>query len=162
MKSHPLLATTAIALTLVALLWADPTWASDFKWLTHTYQLHWPALWHAGTWVRAHPEAVPPDARIVAWFPWEFRLASRRTTILMNPSRDPAQINRTIRNYEATHVLWGATEAPPEIDPERWGEHVSRIRSSLGLGPAGELYRSSPGLPFAPYPVVLYRIGKHD
>jgi hypothetical protein len=150
------------ALTLAVLLWADPTWAHDFKWLTNRYQLHWPAFWQAGVWVRTHPEEVPPNARIVAWLPWEFRLASRRTTILMNRSLYPPDIKKTSRNYGATHVLWCSPDPPPHIDSELWGENLTRIRSSLGLSPANELYRSSAGLPFGLYPVALYRIEESD
>jgi hypothetical protein len=59
----------ALAAALVALLWADPTWAYDATWLVKSYQLHWPALREAGDWVKSHPEAVPPDARVMTRFP---------------------------------------------------------------------------------------------
>jgi len=147
-----------IALTIVTLLWADPTWAYDFTWLSKSYQLRWPALARAGDWVRAHPDAVPPDARIVTWFPWEFRLASRRTTILINRSLYPPHIERTIRDYEATHILWGSFEPPSDIDPELWGASLSQIRSSLGLGPENAIYRSPVIAPIGAYPVALYRV----
>lgn len=149
-----------LAASLVALLWADPTWAYDFSWLSKTYQLHWPALRAAGDWVRTHPEDVPPSARILTWFPWEFRLASRRTTILMNRSLYPPHLRRTIRQYGVTHVLWGSFEPPPEIDPEPWGASLSSVRASLGLSRANELYRGPPGPPIATYPVAIYRIAE--
>lgn len=147
-----------MALTLLALLWADPTWAYDFTWLSKTYQLHWPTLAGAGEWVRTHPETVPPAARIVTWFPWEFRLASRRTTILMNRSLYAPHIERTIRNYEATHVLWGSFEPPPDIDPELWEARLGQVRAALGLNSANAIYRSPAVSPIGPYPVVLYRL----
>jgi hypothetical protein len=146
------------AVTLVTALWADPTWAYDFTWLSKTYQLHWPALQHAGEWVRAHPDDVPPDSRIMTWFPWEFRLASRRTTILMNRSLNPTQIQRTIDNYEATHILWGSFEPPADADPEIWGAALGRIRSSLGLNPSNALYRSPVVSPIGTYPLMLFPI----
>ncbi len=75
-----------------ALVWADPTWAYDASWLVKRYQLHWPALIEAGEWIAAHPDRVSPKARIMTWFPWELRVTSDRTTILMprnyNPSAD--------------------------------------------------------------------------
>jgi hypothetical protein len=148
-----------IAATMVCLLWADPTWAYDFTWLSKPYQLHWPALRHAGDWVRAHPDAVPPDSRIVTWFPWEFRLASRRTTILMNRSLYAPHIERTIRNYQATHILWGSFEPPPDIDPERWGASLTQIESALGLRQPNAMYRTPFASPIGTYPVVLYETG---
>ena len=63
-----------------ALVWADPTWAYDASWLVKRFQLHWPAIREAGDWVQAHPQVVPPTARIMTWFPWELRVASDRTT----------------------------------------------------------------------------------
>ena len=70
-------------LTYCALVWADPTWAYDASWLVKRYQLHWPALSEAGEWIQAHPDRVSPEARIMTWFPWELRVTSDRTTILM-------------------------------------------------------------------------------
>ena len=148
-----------LACSMLALLWADPTWAYDFTWLSRSYQLHWPALREAGAWVRDHPESVPPGARIVTWFPWEFRLASRRATILLNRSLYPPRIEGTIRQYGVTHILWGSFEPPPEIDPELWGPNLARVRVALGLVGSDELYRSPPGSPIGTYPVALYRVG---
>ena len=48
---------TLIGLTLVALLWADPTSAYDFSSFTKTYQLHWPSLQNAGNWVQIAPRS---------------------------------------------------------------------------------------------------------
>lgn len=148
-----------LACSMVALLWADPTWAYDFTWLSRSYQLHWPALREAGTWVRDHPESVPPNARILTWFPWEFRLASRRATILLNRSLYPPRIEETIRHYGVTHLLWGSFEPPPEIDPELWGPSLARARLALGLVGSEELHRSPPGSAIGTYPVTLYRVG---
>jgi len=148
------------AATLVALLWADPAWAYDFNWLSRSYQLHWPALRSAGEWVRAHPETVPTHARIVTYFPWEFRLASRRPTILMNRSFYPPHIEQTIRRYEATHILWGSFESQPDVDPELLEVNYARIRSTLGLKLTDELYRSPASWPIGSYPVMLYRIDR--
>jgi hypothetical protein len=145
----------ALAATLVALLWADPTWAHDATWLVQPYQLHWPALRAAGDWVRAHPAVVPADARIMTWFPWEFRLASQRTTVLLPRNYSASHIRRTIDRYRVTHVLWGSFEPPPDVDPETWGPYLERLRLSLGLTGDREIYRSSPRVP---YPVRLYRL----
>jgi hypothetical protein len=153
-----------LAAGMVALLWADPTWAYDATWLIKPYQTHWPALRDAGAWVREHPEQVPEGARIMTWFPWEFRLASRRTTILMPRSlagggvREGARvwgIRDAIDQYRVTHVLWGSFEFPPESDPERLGPMLESLRLSLGLTEGNELYRSPPG---TRHPVRLYRV----
>jgi len=148
-----------LGVTLIALFWADPSWAYDYSWLGRTYQLHWPALTKAGEWVRAHPHEVPPNARVMTWFPWEFRLASRRTTILMNRSLYPPHILRTIRQYGVTHILWGSFEPPPDIDPEEWAKYLAQVKLQLGLAPSRELYRSEQKGAFGTYPVTLYRLG---
>jgi hypothetical protein len=150
----------ALAATLVALLWADPTWAYDATWLVKPYQLHWPALRDAGDWVKGHPEAVPADARIMTWFPWEFRVASDRTTVLLPRSLEGGayelrRIEETIRRYGVTHILWGSFEPAPHPEPESLGRYLEGLRLSLGLTEARELYRSPPPLP---YPVRLYRL----
>jgi hypothetical protein len=145
----------ALGGTLVALLWADPTWAYDASWLVKPYQLHWPALRAAGDWVRAHPEAVPSDARIMTWFPWEVRVASDRTTVILPRSYNPARIESTIRQYGVTHVLWGSFEPPPHVDPETLGPYLDRIRLTIGLTPDREIYRSPARLL---YGVRLYRV----
>ncbi|HEV3122321.1 MAG TPA: hypothetical protein VGY53_10475, partial [Isosphaeraceae bacterium] len=147
----------AIAL-VVPLLWSDPTWAYDATWLVKPYQLHWPALRAAGEWVREHPGEVPPDARILTWFPWEFRLASGRTTVLLPRSYYLPHIARAIENYQVTHVLWGSFEPPPNADPETWGRYLEQLRLGMGLTDQNELYRTpSPGKPTL-YPVRLYRL----
>ncbi len=144
----------------LAVLWSDPTWAYDFTWLVKPYQLHWPALRETGDWVRTHPEAVPPDARIMTWFPWEVRLSTQRTTILMprvlGSNRYAYQrIEETIEQYGVTHILWGSFEPPPNIDPEFFGPDIERLRLALGLGDSVELHRSPMQLAF---PVRLYRV----
>ncbi|MBX6311496.1 MAG: glycosyltransferase family 39 protein [Isosphaeraceae bacterium] len=140
--------------TLVALWWSDPTWAYDATWLVKPYQLHWPALRDAGDWVRQHPEVVPEDARVMTWFPWEFRVASQRTTVLLPRSYFEPHIERAIQQYRVTHVLWGSFE-PPHIDPQSFGPYLDRLRLRLGLTDDREVYRSPAGLP---YPVRLYRL----
>lgn len=144
-----------VVVVLAALLWSNPSWAYDATWFTKTYQLHWPALRAAGEWVRTHPEQVPPTARVMTWFPWEFRAASDRTTILFPRSSFLPHITRVIDQYRVTHILWGSFEPPPDIDPEAWSAHLEQIRSALGLRESNEIYRGPVRLP---YPVRLYRI----
>jgi hypothetical protein len=146
--------------SLVALLWADPTWAYDYTWLVKPYQLHWPALREAGDWVKAHPDLVPPDARIMTWFPWEVRLSTQRTTILLPRSLVASQfeldrIEETIRQYGVTHVLWGSFETPPIVDLETYGPEITQLRIAAGMVDRLEVYRSPRTLPF---PVRLYRL----
>jgi hypothetical protein len=141
--------------TVVALLWSDPTWAYDAGWFVKPYQLHWPALREAGDWVKAHPEAVPPDARVMTWFPWEFRVASGRTTVLHPRNFGLKRIDEVIRQYGVTHVLWGSFEPPPHVDPETFGPYLERLRLGADLTDANQLHASPPGLL---YPVRLYRL----
>ena len=117
-----------LAASFVALVWADPTWAYDASWLVKPYQLHWPALRAAGDWIKSHPDRVPPDARIMTWFPWELRVASDRTTILLPRNYSPRRINEVIRQYRVTHFLWGSFEPPPHVDPETWGPYLDQVR----------------------------------
>jgi Dolichyl-phosphate-mannose-protein mannosyltransferase len=144
-----------LAATFVALVWADPTWAYDASWLVKPYQLHWPALREAGDWIKSHPERVPPDARVMTWFPWELRISCNRTTILMPRNYNARRIEEVIQQYKVTHVLWGSFEPPEHVDPETWGPYLEQVRTALGLTSARELYRSPRGLP---YPVRLYRL----
>jgi hypothetical protein len=149
-----------LGLGLVALLWSDPTWAYDATWLVKPYQMHWPALRAAGDWIRDHPEAVPPGARVMTWFPWELRVASDRTTVLLPRSLvlSPYELKRiddTIRQYGVTHVLWGSFEHPPHVDPEFYGPEIDRLRTLAGFTDRLEVYRSPKGLP---YPVRLYQL----
>jgi hypothetical protein len=137
-----------------AMVWADPTWAYDASWLTKPFQLHWPALREAGDWIRSNPRLVPTDARIMTWFPWELRVTSDRTTILMPRNYDLRRIQEVIGQYRVTHLLWGSFEPPPDIDPESWGSYLEQVRASLGLTEDRELFHSSrKGF----YPVRLYR-----
>jgi hypothetical protein len=112
-------------------------------------------LRETGDWVKAHPEAVPPDARVMTWFPWEFRVVSGRTTVLMPRNYSLVRVNEVIRQYGVTHVLWGSFEAPPDVDPEVWGPYLSRLRIGVGLSDDRELYASPRELP---YRVRLYLI----
>ncbi|WP_165244367.1 ArnT family glycosyltransferase [Paludisphaera soli] len=141
--------------TYVALLWADPTWAYDASWFSKPYQLHWPALREAGDWIKEHPEAVPPEARVMTWFPWEMRVAADRPTVLMPRNYSAVRIEEVARQYGVTHILWGSFEPPEHVDPETWGPYLDQVRTSLGVTPAKELFRSSRG---SMYPVRLYRI----
>jgi hypothetical protein len=149
-RARPLL-----ALSLVALLWADPTWAYDAGWLVKPYQLHWPALREAADWVKSHPDVVPQDARIMTWFPWELRVVSGRTTVLMPRNYSRKRIDEVIRQYGVTHVLWGSFEPPPHIDPEMWGPLLENTRVALGLTEPRELHASPRGML---YPVRLFRL----
>ncbi|MDG3006330.1 ArnT family glycosyltransferase [Paludisphaera mucosa] len=144
-----------LAATYVALLWADPTWAYDASWFARPYQLHWPALREAGDWIKGHPDAVPPDARVMTWFPWEMRVASDRPTVLMPRNYSAARIEEVARQYGVTHILWGSFEPPEHVDPETWGPYLEQVRTSLGLSQAKELYRSPRG---SLYPVRLFRV----
>jgi hypothetical protein len=146
-----------LAAGYVAMIWADPTWAYDASWFTRRFQLHWPAIREAGDWIRDHPDRVPPTARIMTWFPWELRVASDRTTVLMPRNYDPRRIEEVIRQYGVTHFLWGSFEPPPydEINPEFWAARLDRLRVELGLTRERELLRTT-GDPF--FPVRLYRL----
>ncbi len=146
-----------LAATYCALVWAGPSWAYDSTWFNKNFQLHWPALREAGRWIEEHPDRVPRDARIMTWFPWELRVTSDRTTVLMPRSYDPRRIREVIGQYRVTHFLWGSFEPPPyhEINPESWAEELDRLRATIGLTEARELYRSSRKMFF---PVRLYRL----
>jgi hypothetical protein len=145
------------ALTYCALVWADPTWAYDASWLGKRYQLHWPALFEAGEWIAAHPERVSPRARIMTWFPWELRVTSDRTTILMPRNYDPGRIKEVMGQYGVTHILWGSFEPPPyfDINPESWALELEKLRTALGLADGREVYRTSRDILF---PVRLYQV----
>jgi hypothetical protein len=146
-----------LAAVYCALVWADPTWAYDASWLGKRFQLHWPALLEAGKWVRANPERVSPQARIMTWFPWELRVTTDRTTILMPRNYSLRRIQEVIRLYGVTHFLWGSFEPPPyyEINPERWANELEGLRAAIGLTDAREVYRSKDEIFF---PVRLYRL----
>jgi 4-amino-4-deoxy-L-arabinose transferase-like glycosyltransferase len=146
-----------LAAAYVALVWADPTWSYDATWFVKRFQLHWPALRETGEWIQAHPDQVPPEARIMTWFPWELRVTSDRTTILMPRSYQPRRIREVIAQYGVTHFLWGSFEPPPydEINPESWSVELDQLRVAIGLTETRELYRSSRRSFF---PVRLYRL----
>lgn len=146
-----------LAIGYVALIWADPTWAYDASWLGKRFQLHWPAIREAGEFIHEHPEVVPQNARIMTWFPWELRVASDRTTVLMPRNYNPRRIREVIRQYGVTHFLWGSFEPPPydEINPENWTTRLDRLRVEVGLNADREVFRSRQD-PF--FPVRLYRL----
>jgi hypothetical protein len=146
-----------LAAGYIALIWADPTWAYDTSWFAKRYQLHWPAIRETGEWIRKNPDRVPTTARIMTWFPWELRVASDRTTVLMPRNYHPRRIEEVIRQYGVTHFLWGSFEPPPydEINPESWADRLDRLRVELGLSAEREVFRSR-GDPF--FPVRLYRL----
>jgi hypothetical protein len=146
-----------LAAVYCALVWADPTWAYDASWLVKRYQLHWPALREAGEWIRANPDRVSPEARIMTWFPWELRVTSDRTTILMPRNYNARRIQEVIRQYGVTHFLWGSFEPPPyyEINPESWAGELEQLRAAIGLSESREVYRSVNQIFF---PVRLYRL----
>jgi hypothetical protein len=138
-----------------AMVWADPAWAYDASWFVKPFQLHWPALREAGDWIQAHPDRVPRDARIMTWFPWELRVTSDRTTVLMPRNYNPARIQEVIAQYRVTHFLWGSFEPPPDLDPELWVPHLEVLRARLGLTRERELFHSTRS---ASYPVRFYRL----
>jgi hypothetical protein len=140
-----------------ALVWADPTWSYDASWLVKRFQLHWPALVEAGDWIHAHPDVVSPQGRIMTWFPWELRVTSDRTTVLMPRNFSAKRIKDVMDQYRVSHVLWGSFEPPPyyEINPESWALELERLRTTLGLTDAREVYRTSNDIFF---PVRLYRV----
>jgi 4-amino-4-deoxy-L-arabinose transferase-like glycosyltransferase len=146
-----------LAATYCALVWADPTWSYDAVWLAKSYQLHWPALREAGQWIQTHPDQVPREARIMTWFPWELRVTSDRTTILMPRSYNSRRIHEVIGQYGVTHFLWGSFEPPPyyEINPAAWATELEQLRAAIGLTKDRELYESSRASFF---PVRLYRL----
>jgi hypothetical protein len=145
------------AVTYCGLVWADPTWAYDASWLSKRYQLHWPAIEEAGTWISAHPDQISPDARIMTWFPWELRVTSDRTTILMPRNYDASRIKEVIAQYEVTHILWGSFEPPPyyEVNPESWTLALDRLRLELGLTESRAVYDTAGDILF---PLRLYRV----
>ena len=93
----------------------------------------------------------------MTWFPWELRVTSDRTTILMPRNFDPGRIKEVIHQYGVTHILWGSFEPPPyyEINPESWALALEDLRAALGLTDAREIYRSTGEIFF---PVRLYRV----
>ena len=93
----------------------------------------------------------------MTWFPWELRVASDRTTVLMPRNYSPQRISEVIGQYGVTHLLWGSFEPPPyhEINPETWAVELEQIRAAIGLTEDRELYRSSRSSFF---PVRLYRL----
>jgi hypothetical protein len=148
-----------LAVTWCALVWADPTWAHDVSWLSNRYQLHWPGLREAGEWIRAHPDQVPPDARIMAWLPWEVRVLSDRTTILMPRNYKTLRILEVIQQYRVTHFLWGSFEPPPfdEINPQAWSEELDALHTILRLTEQREVYHTTNEVFF---PLRLYRLSQ--
>jgi 4-amino-4-deoxy-L-arabinose transferase-like glycosyltransferase len=146
-----------LAAGYVAMIWADLTWAYDASWFTRRFQLHWPAIREAGEWIQHNPQLVPTTARIMTWFPWELRVASDRTTVLMPRNYHPRRIEEVIRQYGVTHFLWGSFEPPPydEINPESRATRLDRLRVELGLSAEREVFRSKGDLFF---PVRLYRL----
>ena len=119
------------AVLVVALLWADPDLGLRRRsWFTKPYQLHWPALRsrrEIGS--RPTPTTVPPDARIMAWFPWEFRLASgqddrphaRGTSA---PTRDRGPWHRAV--WGDARPLGLVRDRRPNVDPETFGPYLNR------------------------------------
>ena len=93
----------------------------------------------------------------MTWFPWELRITSDRTTILMPRNYHPRRIQEVIAQYRVTHFLWGSFEPPPyyEINPELWAVELDHLRTVLGLTDAREIYRSTGEMYF---PVRLYRL----
>jgi len=123
----------------------------------HPVPIRDPELRAAGEWVRSHPEQVPADARIMTWFPWEVRVTSNRTTVLMPRNYQRERIVEVMKQYGVTHLLWGSFEPPEHVDPQVWGPYLDRLKIGLGLTDSQELHRS-PDQPGLFYPVRLYRV----
>ena len=68
----------------------------------------------------------------MTWFPWELRVTSDRTTVLMPRNYNPRRIQEVIAQYRVTHFLWGSFEPPPERSTPRPGDHTSNssVRAS--------------------------------
>lgn len=144
------------ALALVGCLWADPTWAYDASWFVKPFQLHWPGLVDAGKFIQEHPEAVPPEARVMSWFPWEMRVTSNRITVLMPRSYDARRIREVMDQYGVTHVIWGSFETPQHVDPESFGPYLTGVKAAIGLSESNEIYRT-PRQAAGLYPVTIHR-----
>lgn len=152
----PPVARNLAATALIGCLWADPTWAYDASWFVRPFQLHWPALADAGRFVQDHPETVPPNARIMSWFPWEMRVTSNRITILMPRSYDARRIREVMDQYGVTHVVWGSFEIPPQVDPETFGPYLTSVKASLGLNDSNRVYATPKGVGGV-YPISIHR-----
>jgi hypothetical protein len=92
----------------------------------------------------------------MTWFPWELRVTSDRTTILMPRNYSATRIREVMDKYRVTHILWGSFEPPPyfEINPESWSTELEKLRTALGLTDEREVHRTSRDIFF---PVRLYR-----
>ena len=62
---------------------------------------------------------------VMTWFPWELRIASDRTTILLPRNYSARRIEEVIRQYRVTHVLWGSFEPPPARRSRNRGDPIS-------------------------------------
>ncbi len=149
-----------ILATVTVLLWADPSWSYDAVWFRRPYQLHWPALVDAGRWIQDHPAEVPPNSRILTWFPWELRVTSNQTTVLFPRALEGGdyerrRIEETLAHYQVTHVLWGSFEPSPDANVEKLGSYLDALRQSVGLSDSREIFHSGPALAF---PVRLYKV----
>ena len=144
------------AVALAGCLWADPTWAYDASWFVKPFQLHWPGLVDAGRFIQENPDKIPPDARVMSWFPWEMRVTSNRITVLMPRSYDARRIREVMDQYGVTHVVWGSFETPQHVDPETFGPYLTGVKNSIGLTSANEIYRT-PREAAGLYPVSIHR-----
>lgn len=144
------------ASALIGALWADPTWAYDTSWYVRPFQLHWPALADAGKFIQEHPEVVPPNARVMSWFPWEMRVTSNRITVLMPRNYDARRIQEVMDQYGVTHVVWGSFEIPQHVDPESFGPYLTSVKAALGLTESNRVYTTPRGQGGA-FPVSIYR-----
>ena len=143
-------------MALAGCLWADPTWAYDASWFVKPFQLHWPGLVDAGRFIQENPDKIPPDARVMSWFPWEMRVTSNRITVLMPRSYDARRIREVMDQYGVTHVVWGSFETPQHVDPETFGPYLTGVKNSIGLTSANEIYRT-PREAAGLYPVSIHR-----
>ena len=143
--------------TYCAVVWADPTWAYDASWLSSGFSFTGRPCARRASGSRRIPAQVSPEARIMTWFPWELRVTSDRTTMLMPRNYNPRRIKEVIGQYGVTHFLWGSFEPPPyhEINPESWAVELDHLRTTLGLT---ESARSIVHATRFFFPVRLYRL----
>jgi hypothetical protein len=93
----------------------------------------------------------------MTWFPWELRVLSDRTTILMPRNYKTNRIKEVIKQYGVTHFLWGSFEPPPfdEINPEQWSSELDGLHTILRLTDQREVFQTKNEVFF---PLRLYRL----
>ncbi len=89
----------------------------------------------AGEYIQRIRREVPAQSRIMTWFPWELRVTSDRTTVLLPRNYNIRRIKEVVRQYGVTHILWGSFEPPPyyEINPESWAAELDTTAARPGI-----------------------------